>query len=228
MAVTNESINYYNKNVLRSLPNWDILTDAVVSGDFITISPDGVAGYNLKNTYNYGLKASIYRIMSISIDMDITQSYNYQNYVELVLVGTYKDSEDKIIKTRQSINISYLLSEITDGIVRFKRVLTMQNYDLESCSVSVINHTDANIILRACYMKRSQDIINNQISESIGFNISLNRVVGYTDGCEVYYDGEAYPTKIQWQEDSLGAFNGILVNDTKLITFTKNSGVLPS
>ena len=75
-------------------------------------------------------------------------------------------------------------------------------------------------------MKRSQDISSSQVGESIGWGIALSKVVGYLDGCEVYYDGEETPTKMWWQEDDKGVFNGVNVNNERLIKFEKKNEIL--
>ena len=117
MAVNVDSIEYYNKNVLRAVANWNILSNATVSGTTVVIGAGGAAGYDLVNTYNNGLKACKYRSLNISLKMSINQQYNYENYVEVVLKGTYKDSDDNILKSYQSINITYLEASISGGVV---------------------------------------------------------------------------------------------------------------
>ena len=226
MAVNVDSIEYYNKNVLRAVANWNILSNATVSGTTVVISAGGAAGYNLVNTYNNGLKACKYRSLSISLNMSINQQYNYENYVEVVLKGTYKDSDGNILKSYQSVSITYLNSTIASGNVKLDRVLTMQNYDFDTLTIYVINHTSGSVTLNSCTMKRSQDINSSQVGESIGWGIALSKVVGYLDGCEVYYDGEEKPTKMWWQEDDKGVFNGINVDNERLIKFERKNEII--
>lgn len=226
MAVNVDSIEYYNNNVLREVANWSILSNATVSGSTVVIGSGGAAGYDLVNTYNNGLKASKYRSLSVSINMNINQQYNYENYVEVVLKGTYKDSDGNILKSYQSINITYLNKTGSSGSVKIDRVLTMQNYDFETLTIYVINHTNVSVTLTNCIMKRSQDINSSQVGESIGWGIALSKVVGYLDGCEVYYDGEETPTKMWWQEDEQGVFDGINVDNERLIKFERKNEIL--
>ena len=226
MAVNVDSIEYYNKNVLRAVINWNILSNATVSGTTVVISAGGAAGYDLANTYNNGLKTCRYRSLNINLTMSINQQYNYENYVEVVLKGTYKDSDGNILKSYQSVNITYLEASISGGVVNIGRILTMQNYDFETLTIYVINHTSGSVTLSSCTMKRSQDISSSQVGESIGWGIALSKVVGYLDGCEVYYDGEETPTKMWWEEDNQGAFNGINVNNERLIKFERKNEIL--
>ena len=158
MAVNVDSIEYYNKNVLRAVANWNILYNATVSGTTVVIGAGGAAGYDLVNTYNNGLKACRYRSLNISLTMSINQQYNYENYVEVVLKGTYKDNDGNILKSYQSVNITYLEASISGGVVNIGRVLTMQNYNFETLTIYVINHTSGSVTLNSCTMKRSQDI----------------------------------------------------------------------
>ena len=226
MAVNVGSIEYYNKNVLRAVANWNILSSSSVSGSTVVIGSGGTAGYDLANTYNNGLKTCKYRSLNIVLAMDINQQYNYENYVEVVLKGTYKDSNGNILKSYQSVCITYLSSTIANGVVTLNRVLTMQNYNFDTLTIYVINHTNASVTLKSCSMKRSQDISSSQVGESIGWGIALSKVVGYLDGCEIFYDGEEKPTKMWWQEDDKGLFNGINVDNERLIKFERKNEIL--
>ena len=76
-----ESLTYYEKNVLRSLANWNILSNASISDTGISISSGGVAGVDLSNEYNNGLKASRYRKLLFTIQADISDKFNYENYI---------------------------------------------------------------------------------------------------------------------------------------------------
>lgn len=226
MIDNTNNIEYYNRNVLRAITNWNILSNATINNDKIEIRSSGVAGYDLQNTYNNGLKASKYRSLSISLELSINQQYNYENYIEVVLKGTYKDSDENINKSYQSINITYLNSSLSDNILTMNRVIQMPNYDYDELTIYVINHTSSAIILNNCIMKRSQDINSSQIGESIGWGIALSKVIGYLDGCEVYYDGVEEPTKMWWQEDEQGNFSGINVDNERLILFERKNEIL--
>ena len=226
MAVINDNITYYNKNILRSLPNWNILSSASVSGDYINISSGGIAGVDLSNDYFNGLKASNYRQLLISIQATVTNIFNYRDYVEVVLRGTYKSNQGQILKSYQSINLTLLLNNYSSGILNMVRVISMENYDLDSLTLYVINHTTDTIILRSCEMLRSQDVSGSQIGESIGWGITLNKVIAYLDGCEIFYDGVEKPDKLWWMEDNLGNFSGINVNNERMISFSRKNEIL--
>ena len=226
MAVGIENLDYYINNVINSLTSWDILSGAVVSDNNIVISSTGTAGYTLVDSYNNALKASKYRSLSLSIAMSIDQQYNYENYVEIVLKGSYKDSTGKIQNMRKSVNVTLLNSSVTSGVLTLNRVLTMMNYDLINCTVYVINHTTSDITLQSCTMLRSQDINSSQIGESIGFSVAIENVEAYLDGCEIFYVGDPTPTKLWWQQDDTGVFNGVNVDNKRLINFHKNNEIL--
>ena len=225
MAVNEENIQYYSNNVLRAITNWNLLSNAVVSGETVVINSGGSAGYDLANTYNNGLKASSYRSLDVVIAMDINQQYNYENYVDIVLKGTYTDSDNKKLKSYQSISVTYLKSAIASGVVTLSRIITMPNFDYTTLTIYVVNHTTGKITLQSCSMKRSQDISGSQVGESIGWGIALNKVIGYLDGCEVYYDGEEKPLKMWWQGEGTD-FTGVNVNNERLIKFSRKNEVL--
>lgn len=226
MSINTDSIEYYNKNVVLPLKNWNILSNATLNGEDIDIKSGGTTGYELANIFNNGLKASKYRSLNVSIEVNTDQQYNYQNYVEIVLKGVYRANEGNLLNSMQSINLTYLKSSIELNTINMERVISMQNYDFESLTIYVINHTKGNIKLKNCVMKRSQDINSSQVGESIGFGIALRKVVSYLDGCEVYYDGEERPTKLWWSEDEQGQFNGVNVDNERLISFERKNEIL--
>lgn len=226
MPVINDNITYYNKNVLRSLPNWNILSNASVSGDYININSGGTAGVDLSNDYFNGLKACKYRGISVKIKASFEGQNNYQNYIEVVLRCVYKDNEGNKLVAYMTVNATLLYSTYSSGVLTFNRVLTMENYDLDSATLYVINHTVSSIQLQRCVMKRSQDVSSSQVGESIGWGITLNQVIAYLDGCEIYYDGVETPDKLWWMEDADGEFSGINVNNERMIKFSRKNEIL--
>lgn len=226
MAVVTNDITFYNKNILRSLPNWNILSKASVNGDYINISSGGIAGIDLSNNYNNGLKASKYRQVIVEVQADITEQNNYQNYIEVILRGVYKDNEGNNLEAFFSVNATLLSSKLSDGVLTFNRVISLDNFDFNTCTVYVANHTLGNIVLRSCIMKRSQDISSSQVGESIGYNIVLNEAIAYIDGCELYYDGVEKPDKLWELKDNDGNFIGINVNNDRMIKFSRKNEVL--
>ncbi len=226
MALVNDNITYYNKNILRSLPNWNILSNASVSGEYISIGSGGIAGVDLSNDYYNGLKASQYRQLVLSINAPVTDLYNYRDYIEVVIRGVYKDNQGQVLAAYYSINITLLLNNYNSNILNMTRVISMENYDFNNLTVYVINHTTSTVILQSCEMKRSQDVSGSQIGESIGWGITLNEVKAYLDGCEIFYDGVEKPDKLWWMEDSSGNFNGINVNNERMIRFSRINEIL--
>lgn len=226
MAIVNDNITYYDKNILRALPNWSILSNANISGDYINIGSGGVAGVDLSNDYFNGLKASRYRQLVISINAPVTNLFNYRDFVEVVIRGTYKDNQGKVLVAYYSVNITLLLNKYNSGVLDMTRVISMESYDFDSLTVYVVNHTTSNIILQSCTMKRSQDVSGSQIGESIGWGITLNEVIAYVDGCEIFYDGVETPDKLWWMEDNSGNFTGINVNNERMIKFSRRNEIL--
>lgn len=226
MALVNDNITYYDKNILRSLPNWNILSNASVSGDYISIGSGGTAGVDLSNDYFNGLKASKYRQLVVGINAPATNLYNYVNYVEIVVRGTYKNNQGQVLEAYYSTNVTLLLNKVSAGVLSMTRVISMENYDFDTISVYVINHTTAAVVLQSCEMRRSQDVSGSQIGESIGWGITLNEVKAYLDGCEIFYDGVDKPDKLWWMEDSTGKFSGINVNNERMIKFSRTNEIL--
>lgn len=226
MALVNDNITYYNKNILRSLPNWNILSNASISGDYITIGSGGVAGVDLSNDYFNGLKASKYRQLIISVEAPVTSLYNYVDFVEVVIRGTYKDNQGQVLEAYYSANVTLLLNSFKSDVLDMTRVISMENYDFDTLTLYVVNHATYSITLKSCEMRRSQDVSGSQIGESIGWGITLNEVKAYLDGCEIFYDGIDKPDKLWWMEDNSGNFSGINVNNERMIKFSRTNEIL--
>lgn len=216
------NIQFYKKNVLRGLPNWTIFDNATVVDDSIVISGGGHAGCSLSSSYASGLNASLYRRVSIALEVDTSELSNYQNFVELVLIGTYVNSENGKINTYKSVNIAPLKSSIISGKIETIRVIGMQNMNLMNCTVYVINHTDTAIKLTRCEMWRSQDISTSQLSENFGFAVTLKDVKDHANCAELFYDGVDDSDKLFWVTDTNDAFAGINVNNENLIRFSRD------
>lgn len=220
MGVLVNELNWYNKNVLRSFNNWSILVNSTVGEDGITIGSGGYCGVDLSSDYYNGLNASKYRKVNINVEGNITDEYNYRNYVDIVVRCKYKSEGSEY-----SVEGYYSLS--VTQLNRYKdKIISMEDSDLESCTVLVINRSSADIKLTSCSMYRSQDINSSQVGESIGFGITLSKVVAYLDGCEIYYDGVESPDKLWWTEDSDGNFAGINVNNERLVKFERKNEIL--
>lgn len=229
MAVVGNDLSFYNKNVLRSLPNWNLLGSSTVAGDYINIKAGGFAGVDLSNDYYNGLKASKYRSITVQIyctHTNISDLNNYQNTIEVVLKGIYKDRDSNLLETYMSVNATLLGSSYSNGVLTFSRILTMENFDMDACALYVINHSAGEFQLQGCAMYRSQDVNSSQIGESIGWGITLEKVIAYLDGCELYYDGVQQPDKLWWMQDADGNFSGINVNNTRMIKFTRKNEIL--
>lgn len=226
MAVITDNLMFYNKNVLRSLDLWDILNNTSSSSDGLIIHPGGYAGCDLSGSYYSGLNASRYRKLTVSLQTSLSENFNYQNLVEIVLKGTYVDSSGNLLDTWYSIGCTLEESTVSGDTLSFERVVELENYDFLRCTVYVLNHTQSDVLLTQCEMLRSQDINSSQIGESIGFGVTLRSVVAYLDGCEIYYDGTDTPDKLWWMEDGDGNFSGINVNNERMISFTRKNEIL--
>lgn len=226
MDTLSNGIIYYDKNIIRVLTNWTILNNATVSGNNIIIQSGGIAGIDLTNEYCNGLKASKYRQLVFKIDANITNQNNYENYIEFIVRCVYKDNDGQKLNEFISVNATQLDSTNTGSGYKYTRVIGMENYDLESCTVYVANHSTIPITLIQCENKRSQDINGSQVGESIGFSISLLNVVGYLDGCEIYYDGIEKPDKLWWMGDENDELCGVNVNNDRMIGFSRKNEIL--
>lgn len=224
MAYSN--IQYYNQNVLRGLPNWTLFDTASVSDDNIIINGGGYAGCVLDNSYFSALSASLYRRLEVSVTMDTSLLSNYQNNVEVVLVGTYINNQGEYINLRSSVNLTLLNSNITSQSVTMSRVISFLNYDFVNLTVYVINNTQAAIVLNTCTMLRSQDISDSQIGSAFGFAITLKKVIDHPNGAQLFYEGIEKDDHFYWIEDAAGKFAGINVNNNFRINYEYDDSIL--
>lgn len=226
MALINDNITYYDKNVLRALNGWNILSDASVVDNTIEISSGGIAGVDLSNDYFNGLKASRYRQLVLSIEAPVSNLYNYRDYIEVIIRGRYKDNQGQVLEAYYNINVTLLLNSFSNNILDMTRVVSMENYDFDTLACYVINHSVNTVTLKTCEMRRSQDVSSSQIGDSIGWGITLNQVIAYLDGCELYYDGIDEPDKLWYMEDEQGNFSGLNVNNERMIKFSRKNEIL--
>jgi hypothetical protein len=228
MAVLNrnEQIEYYSSNIIKGLINWNYLTDATITNDVINISSGGIAGVDLSNSYYNGLTASKYMLVTVEIDCSINSNYNYQNYVEVVMRGNYIDSNKQTHNVFKQIALTKDDSIINGSHITMSRLIEMDNVNYNSLVFYVINHSQNTITLNSAEALRSQDISNGQITNAIGLSIMLDYVNSYLDGFEVGFVGSDEPLKLWWHENSQGKFDGININNERLVAYQSFDEVL--
>jgi hypothetical protein len=228
MAVLNrnEQIEYYSSNIIKGLINWNYLTDATITNDVINISSGGIAGVDLSNSYYNGLTASKYMLVTVEIDCSINSNYNYQNYVEVVMRGNYIDSNKQTHNVFKQIALTKDDSIINGSHITMSRLIEMDNVNYNSLVFYVINHSQNTITLNSAEALRSQDISNGQITSAIGLSIMLDYVNSYLDGFEVGFVGSDEPLKLWWHENSQGKFDGININNERLVAYQSFDEVL--
>lgn len=218
---------YYTANTIPSLSKWNILKNATINNETITIEPGGYAGISIPSIFNLAFKASNYRRFVIGALLDIKDVMNYQNLVEFLMVVTYRNESGGVSVYRLGLNFTKENSAITDdSYLKMAREIQMGSFDFETCQVMIKNNSEGNVTITECSMFRSQDISSSQVGESIGWGVTLAKVVQYLDGCELYYDGIDTPDKLWWVSDLAGNFAGVNVNNEKTIKFSKKNEVL--
>jgi hypothetical protein len=225
----NESIVYYLRNIVKSPSEWEILNNATVVSGKIEINSSGYAGNIIQGTYFNGTQACKYIGLVLEIEAQPNDNYNYINYVEIVLRGTYTNGERESVNYYSSVPLTSLMTSETSegsGIYKMGRVLVMPNFNFDTLNVYIYNHSSGTITLDSLTMYRSQDINETQVASSIGLNIAISQVDAYTDGCEVWFDSQDEPLKMWWSEDSSGNFNGINMNNERFVAFNRHNEVL--
>lgn len=215
-------INFYSKSCIRNLEFWNVFTNASYNEKTqeINISPNGTAGFTLSNDYYKGLNASRYRLLTVRLSGEVN---DYQDSTEIVLRGSYVDSNDVVYPFYKTVNLTALE---TTGAYNMSRILEMENFTMQSCTILVRNKSSGIVNLSSCALYRSQDISSSQIGDSIGWGVTLAKVIQYLDGCELYYQGSSTPDKLWWVADNNGDFAGVNVNNERIITFSRVNEIL--
>jgi hypothetical protein len=213
-------VSYLTDNVLMGFSEWSLIQGASIVDNKIRLTSGGYASVDLSDLYFLGLNSSRYRKLVMSLSTTILEIYNYRNIIEAVLEGVYVNNDEVEIPFKY--NVSFTKLDNTIGTVSYQsREIPMLSYKLKSMKLLVINHSDYDVDLVSCEMYRSQDISTDQIGGAIGWGVVLNKVEAYLDGCKLYFDGAAEPTKLQWLCDEHEVFNGVKVNDERIISFSK-------
>lgn len=231
----NVGVTFYAANVLRALPYWGVLINAQVQGNYIVIQPGGQAGVNLSNDYFDGLMASKYREVRMSVDVTgNTQALNnYQNLLSMYVVGTYNSESEQgegggPLKVFTAVGFTGRGAvPMSNGAYQISRLLRFDGYDFQSLSVYLVNNTDYPVTIQNCMMMRSQDVSSSQIGSAIGWGMTLSEVKAFNDGCHLYFETQAEPTKLKYLQDSFGNFSGVEVNGDRVVKFSRIAEDMP-
>lgn len=223
----NQSIEFYRANIVKGVVNWNILNNASLVDNKIEIQSGGSAGTALLNEYYYGLTASKYLRIAAVIKCSPTILWNYTNNVEIVLIGSYTNNKGVVINTYITETITYNdVYTDTDGNILIDRIITMDNMTYDELNIYVVNHTNSIIKVVNFQGFRSQDINSGQISNTIGLAIQLAGVLAHPDGYEVSFDGASEPLKLWWHENNNNEFDGVNVNNERLISFARTNEIM--
>jgi hypothetical protein len=217
--------SFYGKSVLQGLYKWNLLHNAEISGGLIIIHPNGSAGVACSD-FASGLKQSKYRRIYVDINGVLPSDSNYKSNVYCKLVGAYSINGEDSTKIFRSINLNPNNSAIGSNSFNCTYDVEMPSYDLTGLTFYIVNKTDSDITINTCYMYRSIDINESQVVGSVGFGVTISQVKAYLDGCEVYFEGESAPLKLWWHGDQSDNFDGVNVNNERLVSFTKVNSIL--
>lgn len=182
-------------NVLANLTQWT-LVNAEISGNNVVIHPGGYISYDLTNELNEGLKASKYRYLEVTIiDPQISETYDYQNVVEVYQDIVYSDANGNKTNGYELTPIVHYGSTYNDqtGEYTISSDLTMLDQNMDSDTIYIRNRTDVvleehDVTVTAVIMYRSNDLtgqlgnIGNQNPGQITqMQITCNRSNGTID-----------------------------------------------
>lgn len=219
MAILNERVYFYKKNVLGNLDGYT-LEKATYTNKGIVIQARGKAYIEISDSKNDGLKVSRYREVGyIIIDPNVSATYNYENIVTANFKYTYSDEYIGTGKDFQVIPLTlYNTSVDSQGNRKIVRTLNMVNAALTEGVFEVINNSDHSVTLVDAWMYRSKDVLG-QVEEEIG--------EGGGGG------GGGVPQPLPWVPPSnyiypnVSYIASIATQDTKYVTF-ESGRVIPN
>ena len=229
MSILLNNTKNYDVNRLPSLDTW--------TGSGISLTNNGIliaaAGEATTSLSYSGLHSSSYRRLRIVLagTLPIDSNLSNTNALEVILKYRYlqnaTDSSGQEVShycyLHQSVVITPLNSNLENGLWICEKVLAFPELDATDFEVTIKNRTSAAIEIYACSLKQSADTQPSQLADVIEFSTALESVDAYTDGCLIKYRGDSEPLQIQYQQDGQGNFNGVLVNDSLFIPFTRHN-----
>lgn len=226
---SNDKTRFSSKNTLRSFNYW---TPAGTT-ESLKIDAGKYASFELTDNYNSGLAAASYRKLKIKIQIQkslLEYPLAYVNYLDLVLRGSYTDDNDRNINIYDSINIGNsggTVEYINDNaIISFTKIIDLGSFTFNDLTVYIFNRTDTSIDILKCELLKSIDVTSDQVADSLSWAVTLDKVVAYNNGCELYYTGSTKPERLYWLDDANGVFAGVDINHTRQILFNRNSSDL--
>ena len=219
--MADNKLNFYPTNTLRALKSWDILSNASVVGEDITINSGGYAGYDLTNDIGRGLSSSLYRALKVSINLlGLAQISDSDNRLEVVLQGVLEETvHEEASNWYKSVNLAPQSGKVTGSTYTATIVLPFPNRNFTSLRLLVLNHTGEPITVTTVELYRSQDIASAQVGNSIGFGVTLSGFISYLDGFQVFYDGRQDPDSAWFMTDDDGNFVGVNWNNERIISY---------
>lgn len=219
---------FYPTNTLRALKSWEILSNASVVGEDITINSGGYAGYDLNADIGRGLSSSLYRALKVSINLlGLAQLSDSTNNVEVVIQGVLEETvHEEASNWYKSVNLAPQSGKLTDLTYTANLVLPFPNRNFSSLRLLVLNHTGEAITVTTVELFRSQDIASSQVGNSIGFGVTLAGFISYLDGFQVFYDGRQDPDSAWFMADDDGNFSGVNWNNERIITYEHKNEAL--
>lgn len=221
MATYIEGQTFYGKEVVEPSPlKWPEKVNTEDQAPNLKINPQGLVSTQLEATYANALKASKLRLIRMGLpNITITELNNYKNLVYLLLTISYNNGEEKQYTV---VNLSEAMRSYspTGKFLNLSQIIEMKNYDLDSCTIALINKSDQPITVNYVRVYRSQDIAASQIGEAIGWGVTLREVKAYSDGCKLYYEGSTIPDNI-WYIEKDGQFAGLNINNERIINFSR-------
>lgn len=225
-------LNYnrnYGQNKLPALNAW-IGEGTTLTINGLLLSAGGHASASLSYT---GLNSSAYKLLHIVFDGTLDASSNLTNQHALEVIFKYRYLQNTAANSNQQVSVyTYLHQTVAitpmntttqNGLQVCEKVLVFPELDAAEFEVTIKNRTLNAIEIYECTLKPSNDIQSAQLTDLIEVSAGLESVDAYTDGCLIKYRGDSEPVQIQYQEDSQGNFNGVLVNDTIFIPFTRHN-----
>ncbi len=204
----------------------------------VTLGSNSLVSYDY--TYNYTNNRMMAQFIKVgyAVDTGATLFSRYRDDVTIdILVEYFKESISE-----EGVSLGYI-----DGPKQFSRIMPYYKHEeigaiafveipLEDLLIKKITLTlrytgvDVPTVTFDYVSIYNSRTTTEVVTDTYGMSISLSGIVGYINGCHIFYDNEPDPTVLLYKEDLDGNFSGIKINPgtsgERFITFARVNEII--
>lgn len=157
------AVQFYNTSITPDIKDWSDLEGSSTSGDYKVLAYDGECYAVISQT---GLIASNYTKIEFEYEDVLTDEFNYQNKVYIVLAGHYENGS-KLEEFKIVVAVNGYNSKLVEGVVAGEMKVDTQGLTFHDLVIYVVNNNSNTITVRKCLVYKSIDNNEGQAEEQI-------------------------------------------------------------